>query len=384
MSPGADRHEGDGDARGDTVRVVITGGGTGGHLFPGLAVCRALGARRPEAQVLFIGAARGLEATVVPRLGLAFRGLQATGLQGASWRGRLAALGRLPAALGEARRLLREFRAQLVLGVGGYASVATVLAAAWLRIPRVIHEQNAFPGLANRWLGRLASAVALSFPETATFFPRGRVTVTGNPIRPEIRPGDPAAARRRLALDPARFTVLVSGGSQGAHRVNLGLMEALPLLAASRDRLQFVHATGARDLEAVRQAYAQAGAAARAEAFFEDMATAYQAADFAVCRAGAGTVFELAALGLPALLVPYPHAANDHQRLNAEAAVAAGGAWTLPDGFCDGRRLAAAVETALTRPAQRLEMGRRAKSLARPEAADRIVDLLERVALPAA
>jgi UDP-N-acetylglucosamine--N-acetylmuramyl-(pentapeptide) pyrophosphoryl-undecaprenol N-acetylglucosamine transferase len=186
-----------------------------------------------------------------------------------------------------------------------------------------------------------------------------------------------------LGLSGDRFTVLVFGGSQGAHRVNHAVLEALPALARDGEYLQFVHATGARDLADVRRGYDASRVRARVEPFIEDMALAYQAADFVICRAGAGTVFELAAVGKPALLVPYPYAANDHQRLNAEAAVQAGAAWILLDQYCDGQRITASVRAAREKPGQLAEMGRRALALARPDAADRIVDMLEKVALAA-
>jgi UDP-N-acetylglucosamine--N-acetylmuramyl-(pentapeptide) pyrophosphoryl-undecaprenol N-acetylglucosamine transferase len=363
------------------VRIVITGGGTGGHLFPALAVRAALAARRPEAQILFVGASGGVESTVLPRLGYAFRALEVQQIKGQGWRGQAAALLGLPSAVRQATRLLRECDAHAVLGVGGYASFPTVLAARLLRIPTVIHEQNAYPGLANRWLGKLASAVAVSFEAAKAFFPAGRVTVTGNPVRPEIRPGDSVEARRRFLLPPERFTVLIFGGSQGAHRINVGATEALSRLAGQRDHIQFLHGTGERDLSQVRQAYEGGGFQARVEVFFQDMAVAYAAADFVIARAGASTIFELAAVGKPALLVPYPYAANDHQRLNAEVMVGAGAAWTVPDAYCDGQRIAACVEAALEKPEHLARMGEQARRLARPDAAGRIVDLLEQAAL---
>jgi UDP-N-acetylglucosamine--N-acetylmuramyl-(pentapeptide) pyrophosphoryl-undecaprenol N-acetylglucosamine transferase len=365
------------------VRIVISGGGTGGHLFPALAVHDALRARRPEAAALFVGAASGVEATILPRRGHAFRGLTASQVSGKGFRGRLSALMALPGTVRQAMRFLREFRPQVAFGVGGYASVPTMLAAALTRVPCVIHEQNAIPGLANRLLGVMASAVAVSFANAARFFPSHRTLVTGNPVRAEIRTGDPAPARERLGLAREVFTVLVFGGSQGAHRLNQAILQALPDLARDGAGLQFVHATGARDLPDVRRGYEASRVRARVEPFLDDMALAYQAADFVISRAGAGTVFELAAVGKPALLVPFPYAANDHQRLNAEAVVGAGAAWILLDQYCDGRRVAASVRAAREKPDQLAEMGRRARTLARPDAADRIVDLLERVALAA-
>jgi UDP-N-acetylglucosamine--N-acetylmuramyl-(pentapeptide) pyrophosphoryl-undecaprenol N-acetylglucosamine transferase len=362
------------------VQIVITGGGTGGHLFPALAVQAALAARRPEAEILFVGASGGVESTILPRLGHAFQALEVHQIKGRGWRGQVAALLRLPSAVRQAARLLRASGAQVVLGVGGYASFPTVLAACLLRIPTVIHEQNAYPGLANRWLGKLASAVAVSFEAAAAFFPAGRVTVTGNPVRPEMRPGNPAEARRRFLLSGERFTVLTFGGSQGAHRINVGMAEALPRLREQRQHLQFLHGTGERDRAQVQQAYEEGGFPARVEAFFQDMAMAYAAADFVIARAGASTIFELAAMGKPALLVPYPYAANDHQRLNAEVMVKAGAAWTVLDAYCDGQRIAAGVVAAWEKPELLARMGEQARGLARPDAAERIVDLLEQVA----
>ena len=361
------------------MRIVISGGGTGGHLFPALAVQAMLVRRHPEARVLFVGSAGGVEATILSGLGLAFRGLPVRQIKGKGWGAQAAAALALPSAVSQAARLLREFEAQAVLGVGGYASFPTVLAARLSGRPAVIHEQNAYPGLANRWLGRLASWVAISFEEAARFFPSGRVAVTGNPVRAEIRPGDAGEARRALGLGPARFTLLVFGGSQGAHRINLAVAEALPVLTERRSEIQFLHASGERDLAEVRQAYQRTAFESRVEAFFREMGTAYAAADFVIARAGASTIFELAALGKPALLIPYPYAANDHQRLNAEAVVRVGGAWTIPDRVCDGRRVAASVQAALEKPEVLRRMGEQVRTLARPDAAERIVALLERV-----
>lgn len=365
------------------MRIMITGGGTGGHLFPALAVHDALLARRPDTAALFVGAATGVEATILPRRGHAFRGLTASQVSGKGLRRRVAALAGLPGTVYQALRFLREFRPQVVFGVGGYASVPTMLAAGLARVPRVLHEQNAVPGLANRTLGGLANAVAVSFADAARFFPARRTHVTGNPVRAEIRPGEAPAARERLGLERAIFTVLVFGGSQGARRLNQAVTAALPDLAKDGAGVQFIHAAGVRDLADVRLGYETSGVQGIVEPFIDDMALAYQAADFVVCRAGAGTVFELAAVGKPALLVPFPYAANDHQRLNAEAAVHAGAAWILLDQYCDGQRIAASVRAAQAKPEQLVEMGQRARTMARPDAADRIVDLLERVALAA-
>jgi UDP-N-acetylglucosamine--N-acetylmuramyl-(pentapeptide) pyrophosphoryl-undecaprenol N-acetylglucosamine transferase len=266
----------------------------------------------------------------------------------------------------------------VVVGTGAYVSAPVVLAARGRGVAVVLHEQNAYPGLANRLLARWArpAAVAVGMPAAAAFFPCHRVVVTGNPVRREVLGRDRAAARAGLEIAADAMVPFVFGGSQGAHRLNLMLLEALPLLTAERERLHILHATGEQDVEAVREGYRTLGFRAVVTPFFRDMGAAYAAADFALCRAGASTLAELAAVGLPALLVPYPFAANDHQRRNAEAAVRSAAASLVLDRELTGEAVAAFIRRAVHAPEGLGEMARRARALAAPDAADRVAALV--------
>lgn len=350
--------------------MIVAGGGTGGHLFPGLAVAEQWAGAEPES-VLFVGSAFGIEARVIPQTRFAFRALNIRGLRGRGWRGALGLAVQLPAAVATGLRILGQFRADVVLGVGGYASFPLV-AAAWLRrVPAVLLEQNARPGLANRVLGHLARRICTTFEAANAYFPAGRVEVTGNPVRAFAAP---APAPRQ------GFTLLVFGGSQGAHRLNLALADAAAALFAAIPDLRIVHQTGAADRDAIGARYAALGVAAEALAFIDDMGAAYHRADLVVCRSGATTVAELAVLGKPAVLVPYPFAADDHQRANAEVLEARGAAVLLLDRDCSGERLAAIV-TDLARDRARLAaMGEAARRLGVPDAAARVVATCRAVA----
>lgn len=377
----AERREGLGD-RVDHLRVALTGGGTGGHLFPALAIGRALRVRWPHGVILFLGSAGGRERAAVEREGWDFVGLTVRAVTGVGPARAAAALGLIALAAWEARRILQRFGADVVVGTGAYVSAPVVLAARSLGVAALLHEQNAHPGLANRLLASWArpAAVAVGMAAAARFFRRCRVEITGNPIRQEVLGADRVAARAALGIAPDSVVPLVFGGSQGAHRVNMALMEALPLLGAERERLHVIHATGDRDLEAVREGYATLGFRATVSPFIREMGAAYAAADFAICRAGAITLAELAAMGVPALLVPYPFAANDHQRLNAEAFTRAEAAQVLADRELTGERVAAFIRWACRDPQVLREMGRRARSMAVPDAAERIAALVAAIA----
>jgi UDP-N-acetylglucosamine--N-acetylmuramyl-(pentapeptide) pyrophosphoryl-undecaprenol N-acetylglucosamine transferase len=359
------------------MKLLIAGGGTGGHLYPGIAVARETMAT--GAEVLFVGTARGLEARVLPREGLPLRTIRVEGLVGKGVPALLRGLLRLPRAYCEARRILREFRPDVVLGVGGYASGPTVLAAALRGIPTVIQEQNLVPGVTNKILGRFVRVVAVASPEAAARFPAGKALVTGNPIRKEIAAGDRHEALRRFRLDPGVTTILVFGGSAGAHRLNRGMMEALPLLDKARDRVQILHQTGEADLQAMRDAYAREGFRATVEAYLHEMALAYAAADLVLCRAGAGTVAELAACGKAAILVPYPYAAHGHQEANARALERAGAARVVPDREVTGGRLAAEIRDLLNEET-RNRMAAAMRAFGKPDAASEVATICRELA----
>ena len=364
------------------MRLALTGGGTGGHLFPALAIGRAVRARWPRGMVLFLGSAGGPERAAVEREGWDFAGLTVRGVTGVGPVRAAAALALIVVAVGEARRVLRRFRPDVVVGTGAYVSAPVVVAARSLGVAAILHEQNAHPGLANRLLARWAwpAAVAVGMPAAAPFFRRRRTEVTGNPVRQEVLGGDRGAARTALGIAAGAVVPLIFGGSQGAHRINMAVLEALPLLAAERERLHAIHAAGERDCDMVREGYGALGFRAVVAPFIREMGAAYAAADFAICRAGAITLAELAGVGMPALLVPYPFAANDHQRLNAEAFTRAGAARMLPDRELTGEPVAAFVRQACCDPEVLRDMGRRARTLAVPDAADRIASLVAEIA----
>jgi UDP-N-acetylglucosamine--N-acetylmuramyl-(pentapeptide) pyrophosphoryl-undecaprenol N-acetylglucosamine transferase len=303
--------------------VLIMAGGTGGHVFPALAVAREL--RKHGVDVVWLGTHKGLEASVVPKAGIAMEWVSVAGLRGkhiADW---LVSPFRLTAAIVQSLGVLRRRRPMAVLGMGGFVSGPGGLASRILRIPLVIHEQNAIAGMTNRWLAKLADRVLQAFPSA---FPQsGRATTTGNPVRAEI--ASVAAPRRRYAQRTGPLRLLVIGGSLGAQALNESVPQALQRLPEAA-RPQVRHQTGIRNLEAAQKCYAVAGVAASVEPFIEDMASAYAWADLVLCRAGAMTVSELAAVGVPAILVPYPYAVDDHQTHNAKYLVDAGAASLLP------------------------------------------------------
>ena len=350
--------------------MIVAGGGTGGHLFPGLAVAEQW-AGGDASSVLFVGSTFGIEARVIPQTRFAFRPIPIRGLRGRGWRGAFELATQLPAALLRAWRILGESGADLVLGVGGYASFP-VVAAAWLRrVPTVLLEQNAHPGLANRVLGRLARRVCTTFEAANGYFPAGRVVLTGNPVR---------AFAAAPATPHTGFTLLAFGGSQGARRLNQALADAAPALRAAIPGLRVVHQTGAADRDALAARWAAAGVDADVRPFIDDMGAAYAAADLVVCRSGATTVAELTALGKASILVPYPFAADDHQRANASVLSERGAAVLVLDRDCSGEHLAATVIDLAGDRARRQAMEHAARQLGVPDAAARVVATCRAVA----
>lgn len=357
-----------------TQRVIIAGGGTGGHIFPGLAVADALRARAPELEVVWVGGTHGQEGRLVPAHGLTLHTVTAARIVGGSPVAKLRGAAAVPVGVLQALWLLLRLRPIAVLGVGGYASAAVGFAAWLLRIPLVLQEQNARPGRTNRSLGRFARRIAVAFDEARPYFPEGRTVLTGNPVRAAIRDlppvaTDPTAARR----------VLVVGGSQGARFLN----ENVPgLLARVRDAgvpVAVRHQTGTADLDATRARYETLGLAAEVTPFIADMAAAYADADLVVGRAGATTIAELQVAGRPALLVPFPFAADDHQAANAGALVDAGAALMVRQEAFDAAALATTLVETLA-PARLSAMADAARARARADAADAVAALVLHVA----
>ncbi|MFZ5776494.1 MAG: undecaprenyldiphospho-muramoylpentapeptide beta-N-acetylglucosaminyltransferase [Thermodesulfobacteriota bacterium] len=349
--------------------MIVTGGGTGGHLFPGIAVAEGMLARVEGAEVLFVSTDRAMDGQALANRPFARTAISCQPLKGRGWAGKIAGLLGLPASLWQAMRLIRGFNPRLVMGVGGYVTGPVVLAAKILGIATCIHEQNSVPGMANRMLGKIVDRIYISIPGSERFFPAGKTVLTGNPVRRELVAAAEAA--------PSRWeggpTLLVLGGSQGAHRVNTLMVEALrkgPLPAG----LTVVHQTGKADEEMVRRAYGEAGISARVSAFITDMAEAYSQADLVISRSGATTLAELTVMAKPAIFVPYPYAADDHQTTNARFLVEGGGAKMLVERELDAGRLREEILGLLAAPERLRQMGDRMRCFARPDATGAIVE----------
>lgn len=361
------------------MKLLIAGGGTGGHLFPGIAVAEEFLSRDQANEVLFIGTERGVEARILPGLGYRLECIAASGIRGKGALSRLRGFGLLLYAYSQSRQLLRSFQPDIVLGVGGYASGPAVLAARGLQIPRFVHEQNAIPGMTNKILAHVAEQVFISLDESARYFPTDKVLLTGNPLRRQIleqverQIAGGSLEPRTSNLEPA-FHLLVFGGSLGAHAVNEAMAAAAPILGAWRGRLTITHQTGEKDQETVSRAYREAGLDAKVVTFIDDMAAAYGRADLVVCRAGATTIAEVTACGKPCVFIPFPHAVDDHQRRNAEALLKKGACEMLLERELSGESLAGAIDGLLREPETLAGIGRQARSLARLDAAKVIVD----------
>lgn len=353
------------------LRLLLTGGGTGGHLFPAIATAEAMCARFPGTRVCFVGTRRKMDAASLARYDFQVRAIHCQGLKGKGLVARLQALLLLPLAMMEAMWQIVRFRPHLVVGVGGYVTAPVVVAAKLLGRPTLIHEQNSVPGLANRKLGALATRICLSLPGSEAFFPPGKTVLTGNPVRQQIL----ELARQQPVRDIGdRVTILILGGSLGAHRVNELMIQALTEHRAFfSGPLEVIHQTGGADEQMVRSAYERAGISATVAAFFTDMAEIYRKSDVLVSRAGATTLAELAVLGKPALLIPYPHAADDHQDKNGRHYAVGGGAVVLPERELTPLQLAETLAAIAGNPGRLQKMAGAMRAMGRPDATDRIV-----------
>ena len=367
------------------MRVAIAGGGTTGHLSPGLAVAEVLQSR--GAEILFIGTPAGPEARIVPASGYRFEAVRVVGRGPGTLTPRnLKAAAVFGGATVRTLRLLRRFRPDVVVGTGGYVSLPAAAGARVLSIPLVLHEQNSVPGMANRVARRFATSVGVSFPGTERFFGPGAVLV-GNPVRSALRNFDrqalQPAGRREFGLEGARPTLLVFGGSQGARSINEAVLGAYDSWRASD--LQILHLAGPRNAASVEQAVHELRSAGdtlvyRVVGYTDSMELAYACSDLALCRSGASSVAELAAVGLPAVLVPLPISLDDDQRKNAEAVVVAGGARMVLNADLKAQVVVEVIEALIRNPEELRAMGSAIRSLARPDAAERFADLVEAAA----
>ncbi len=356
------------------MRVLIAAGGTGGHIYPGIAVAQEMLRRDIESVVRFVGTARGLESKLVSQAGFELSFIDISGLKNVSAIARVRGLARLPRGLHSARQVITEVKPNVVIGAGGYVSGPVLLTAALLRVPTLVMESNALPGWTNRVLARFVDRAAVSFDESLPYF-RGKAVVTGNPVRREFFE---LPVRQRAGTT---LSLLVFGGSQGARAINEAMVGALTDLVSLKVRLKIVHQTGLADLERVQSGYAAAGwENAEVRAYIEDMVKAFAAADLVICRAGATTTAELIAAGKAAIMVPFPLAADDHQRKNAEALEQAGAAKMILQQELTPKKLAAEIKSLLAEPETLSRMETAGRHLSRCDAAAAVVNLVEELA----
>jgi UDP-N-acetylglucosamine--N-acetylmuramyl-(pentapeptide) pyrophosphoryl-undecaprenol N-acetylglucosamine transferase len=358
------------------MKVLIAGGGTGGHVFPGIAVAEELRAMGPQVEVLFVGGRRGLESQAVPEAGFRLRTLATMGFPRRRWWvWPWAGLVNL-AGLVQALWIVLSERPRAVLGTGGYVSGPVSVAARLLGVPLLLQEQNSIPGLTNRWLSRIANEVHLSFIEARSYFPRrDHLRLTGNPVRAHILSGEREQALREFKLEPQRPTLFIFGGSLGARRINAAALDALRRLKGRVD-VQCILQTGRDDHDSVAKTVADEGLPATVLPFVRTMHLAYAAADLVVCRAGAMTLAEIAVCGRPSILIPYPYAAHDHQRVNAANLADRGAAVVIEDAELTGERLAKEIAHLLADRQLLSKMSANARLFARPDAAARLARAL--------
>jgi len=356
-------------------RIIIAGGGTGGHLFPGIAVARKLETMFEMPGILFVVGHKHIESEILSRYGYKVASIDVEGLKGRGWRKGLKVLIKLPKSIFQSASLIRDFSPALVLGMGGYSAGPACLAARLLGLKTAVHEQNSYPGLTNRLLSRIVDRVFISFEESREGFKTRSVFLTGNPVRSELFTGV-----GKEDGDRSRFTILVLGGSQGAKAVNRAFVETLACLNKMGKDPEVIHQTGKMDHEQVLEDYRNRNLKGEVVPFIEDMVGAYDHADLVVSRAGATTVFELAAVGKPSVLIPYPHAANNHQEINALSLVRAGGAEMIRQKDLTGEGMARVLSKYMDDRKSLNEMGESAQKIARPDAARVIAhQLLEMV-----
>jgi UDP-N-acetylglucosamine--N-acetylmuramyl-(pentapeptide) pyrophosphoryl-undecaprenol N-acetylglucosamine transferase len=352
------------------MKVLIAAGGTGGHIYPGIAVAKEILRRDELSEVLFVGTARGLETRIVPENGFQLSLINSAGLKNVGVAGKIKGLSLLPKSFLEARQIIRQFRPHVVVGAGGYVSGPVLLMAAIMGVPTLVMDSNALPGFTNRQLARFIDRAALTFDESLKFFGKKGI-VTGNPVRHEF-----FEVPRKLRSD--LFHVLIFGGSQGARAINNAMADALAHLSEFDGKLTITHQTGEADLERIKAAYSESKfASADVRPFISDMFTEFGKADLVICRAGATTCAELSAAGKAAIMIPLPTAADDHQRKNAEALERAGAAKMIVQSELSGERLASEIASLIVEPERITEMESAAKGLGREDAAEKTVDIIE-------
>ena len=366
------------------MNIIVSGGGTGGHIYPALTIIRAIQQNEPSARILYVGTPHGLEADIVPREGIDFIAVDLAGFERKFSLENILRAGRALCALARASGIVRRFQPDVAIGTGGYAAGPILLAASLAGVPTLVQEQNVFAGVTNRILAKFATAIAVGMEDAQRVFPKEKTYVTGNPIRPEVLTATRAEGARAFGFDPLKKTVLVSGGSRGARSINRAMVEVIAH-AAEQQEVQYLHVTGADEHGDTLARIRQAGVRLeehphlRVLPYLYNMPEAMAMADVAVFRAGATGLAELAARGVPAILIPYPYAAENHQEKNARAMEAAGAAEVILNRDLSGAVLKAKLHALLADDAHRTAMAAAMRSLGKPEAAEEIAALALRI-----
>ncbi len=360
------------DEKAHNMRLIITGGGTGGHLFPGISLAQAMMRTNPGCEVLFIGTERKVDKKALLDLGFATTAIKSQGIKGKNISAKIKALLQQPVAFFKAAGIIRKFKPDLVFGVGGYVTGPVILAARLLGITTCIHEQNSIPGLANKLLGHFVHRVFVSLPGSERYFPAAKTILSGNPVRSSIVKAASKVSRKNYQ---APLTLLILGGSQGARRLNSLMLEAAEkYLTGVRPLANIIHQTGEHDESLVREKYAALGINARVEAFFHDMAEIYSRADLVVSRAGATTLAEITVFHKPVILVPFPYAADNHQEINGRYLVEAGGGLMFKQSELNGEKLGREITRLLGDTKLLEEMAANSGKVAKPEATVTIIN----------
>ncbi len=351
------------------MRIVIAGGGTGGHLFPGIAIAEEFLKRDDKTKIIFIGTKKGIESKLLEKFGYELKEIEVEGVKGRGIRALVKGAYQIPKSIWQSRRILKQFGPHIVFGVGGYASGPAVLAAYFMNIPTAIAEQNAIPGVTNKILGNFADKIFVTYAQTKECFPQAKVILSGNPIRASF-----VAGRGQTKEKKDYRQLLIFGGSQGAEAINKSVIDMLPQLQNMKNKLRILHQTGAKQAEEMKKAYEQFGIEAKVTDFIVDMAAAYTDADLIICRAGATSLAEITAAGKAAVLIPYPWAANDHQLKNAQALAAQGAAALIPEKDLSGVKLFGVIENLLLNEKKLRQMEENSLRMSRIDAAAIIVD----------
>ncbi len=363
------------------MKVVVAGGGTGGHIFPGIAVAKEVKKTLGDTEIIFIGTSRGIESRVVPREGFDIKLIRSEGIVGRGVYRMMKSVVKIPLSIKDSYVILKDFRPDVVIGVGGYCSGSVLLTAFLMGTPTIIHEQNTVPGLTNKVLGKFVDIVAVTYFESMDLFPKDKTYFTGNPVREEILKGDRDRGYRTFGLEKGLFTIFVFGGSSGASNINNALGESLVYLEDFKESVQFLHQTGERDFNFVREYYHARNFKGTVIPFTYDMADAYAVADLIISRAGATTLAELTTCGKAAILVPYPFAAGNHQEANARKLWDLGAAQMITDRELNGRTLSRLVRCLFEDPDAIGDMERISRSLGRPDATKKILELMMRLVM---